>query len=103
MSIEPLPAIDAFFVDDDGNLADPRGAKPLQRMGDQRPTGDLDQRFAHAPAIGAQSVAFARGNNAAALDGTRLLAGYVRISASSPKLVTTGWFSGALAALASAC
>jgi hypothetical protein len=46
MAIEPLPAIGAFFVDDDADLADARCPKPIQRMGDQGPPGNLDQGFA---------------------------------------------------------
>src|SRR4029077_18826621 len=101
VAIEPLPAIGTLLVDDDADPADACGAKAIQRMGDQGPPGHLDQRLAHLPAIGAQAPALARGDDAAGLDGTRLIAGYVRISANSPKRVTTGWSSGALAA--SAC
>ena len=90
MAVEPPSAIGTIFVDDDADLADPRGAKSIQRMGDERPTADRDQRFARPPAIGAQAAAFARGNDAAASDGMRPFAGYVRISANSQRRITTG-------------
>jgi hypothetical protein len=100
MAIKPLPAVGTFLVDDDADPANACSTKAIQRMGDQGPAGHLDQRLAHLPAIGAQATALARGNDAAGLYGTRLITGYVRISANSPKRVTAGWSSGALAASA---
>ncbi len=55
MFAQPLPAIVAGVVDDDGQSANSRSPEAIERQVDQRAAGDRHHRLAHAVAIGAQA------------------------------------------------
>src|SRR5581483_4661478 len=95
MIFEPLPAVVAGLVDDNGHAADAGGAEALERMTDQWPSSDRHHGLADAVAVGAQAAPLACGNDAAPEGWMRGCGNHCRIFVRSRRSVTDGSACGA--------
>src|SRR5262245_43398348 len=88
MVAQPLPAIIACFVDDDGQSTDPDRPEAIKRKVDQRAAGNRNHRLADAIAVGPQARSMSSGDDAALDRRTARGAGHGRTFMRSRRSVT---------------